>query len=52
MSAPDDHIAPPTPDSDAMLVQRTLAGEQRAFDVLVLRYQRRVERLILSLIHI
>ena len=46
MSAPDDHIAPPTPDSDAMLVQRTLAGEQRAFDVLVLRYQRRVERLI------
>jgi RNA polymerase sigma-70 factor (ECF subfamily) len=46
MSEPDDHTAPPTPDSDAMLVQRTLAGEQRAFDLLVLRYQRRVERLI------
>ena len=29
-----------------MLVQRTLAGEQRAFDVLVIRYQRRVQRLI------
>lgn len=37
---------PSTPESDAMLVQRTLAGEQRAFDVLVIRYQRRVERLI------
>ena len=41
-----DHTAPPTPDSDAMLVQRTLAGEQRAFDLLVICYQRRVERLI------
>jgi len=41
-----EHNAPPTPDSDAMLVQRTLAGEQRAFDLLVIRYQRRVERLI------
>jgi RNA polymerase sigma-70 factor, ECF subfamily len=29
-----------------MLVQRTLAGEQRAFDLLVIKYQRRVERLI------
>ena len=29
-----------------MLVQRTLAGEQRAFELLVIKYQRRVERLI------
>ena len=29
-----------------MLVQRTLAGEQRAFEMLVVKYQRRVERLI------
>lgn len=29
-----------------MLVQRTLAGEQRAYELLVLKYQRRVERLI------
>lgn len=29
-----------------MLVQRTLAGEMRAFELLVLKYQRRVERLI------
>lgn len=42
----EDHTAPPPPDSDAMLVQRTLAGEQRAFDLLVIKYQRRVERLI------
>ncbi|MDO9202622.1 MAG: RNA polymerase sigma factor RpoE, partial [Hydrogenophaga sp.] len=34
------------PDSDVMLVQRTLAGESRAFDMLVIKYQRRVERLI------
>ena len=29
-----------------MLVQRTLAGEKRAFELLVIKYQRRVERLI------
>lgn len=46
MNPPDDHTAPPPPDSDAMLVQRTLAGEQRAFELLVIKYQRRVERLI------
>lgn len=32
--------------SDWLLVQRTLAGEMRAFELLVLKYQRRVERLI------
>jgi RNA polymerase sigma-70 factor, ECF subfamily len=46
MTTSEDHTAPPSPDSDAMLVQRTLAGEQRAFDLLVIKYQRRVERLI------
>lgn len=46
MTTSEDHTAPPAPDSDAMLVQRTLAGEQRAFDLLVIKYQRRVERLI------
>ena len=43
---PEDHTAPQPPDSDVMLVQRTLAGEQRAFEMLVVKYQRRVERLI------
>ncbi|MBX3609103.1 MAG: RNA polymerase sigma factor RpoE [Hydrogenophaga sp.] len=46
----EDHTAPPPPDSDAMLVQRTLAGEQRAFDLLVIKYQRRVERLIARMV--
>lgn len=46
MTSSDDHSAPPPPDSDAMLVQRTLAGEMRAYELLVIKYQRRVERLI------
>ncbi len=37
---------PRPPDPDVILVQRTLAGDQRAFEVLVVKYQRRVERLI------
>ena len=38
--------APPPPDADFALVQRTLAGDQRAYELLVIKYQRRVERLI------
>jgi len=38
---------PPTPaDSDALLVERTLKGDQRAFELLVIKYQRRIQRLI------
>lgn len=37
---------PSTPDSDLMLVERTVAGDNRAFDLLVIKYQRRIERLI------
>ena len=33
-------------DSDAMLVERTLAGDQKAFELLVIKYQRRIQRLI------
>ena len=33
-------------DTDALLVQRTLDGDQRAFGLLVSRYQRRIQRLI------
>lgn len=42
------HTPPPTAaaEADALLVQRTLAGDQRAFELLVIKYQRRVERLI------
>jgi RNA polymerase sigma-70 factor (ECF subfamily) len=46
MNQSEEHTAPPPPNSDVMLVQRTLAGEQKAFEMLVVKYQRRVERLI------
>jgi RNA polymerase sigma-70 factor (ECF subfamily) len=32
--------------TDMMLVERTVAGDQRAFGLLVVKYQRRIERLI------
>jgi RNA polymerase sigma-70 factor (ECF subfamily) len=39
--------ATPAPaPTDLMLVERTVAGDQRAFDLLVVKYQRRIERLI------
>jgi RNA polymerase sigma-70 factor (ECF subfamily) len=40
-------VMPPAPqDSDLLLVQRTVAGDQRAYGLLVLKYQRRIQRLI------
>ena len=45
MTPPDD-LARPPPNSDSLLVQRCLDGDKRAFDLLVIKYQRRVERLI------
>ena len=45
---------PPGPaaaaDSDLLLVQRTVAGDQRAFELLVIKYQRRIERLIARMV--
>ena len=46
--------APPPPlqsppgaaDSDVMLVERTVAGDQGAYELLVIKYQRRIQRLI------
>jgi RNA polymerase sigma-70 factor (ECF subfamily) len=40
--------APPasSADTDLMLVERTVAGDQKAYELLVLKYQRRIERLI------
>src|SRR5450830_723040 len=43
--ASSDSVSPPT-DSDSLLVERAVAGDQRAFELLVIKYQRRVERLI------
>ncbi len=35
-----------TGDSDAMLVERAVSGDQKAFELLVIKYQRRIQRLI------
>ena len=37
-------------DSDWLLVQRTLAGDDGAFELLVIKYQRRVQRLVARLV--
>jgi len=37
---------PPEPDSDRALVARTVAGDSHAFELLVVKYQRRIQRLI------
>ncbi len=37
---------PPSELTDLQLVERTVAGDQRAFELLVLKYQRRIQRLI------
>ena len=45
MSTPS--AAPPqASDSDAQLVERAAAGDHRAYELLVIKYQRRIERLI------
>ena len=45
-----DDVTPPevvkAVDSDALLVERTVAGDQKAFELLVIKYQRRIQRLI------
>ena len=47
MSTDESPQAPASPsDSDAMLVERTVAGDQKAFELLVIKYQRRIQRLI------
>jgi RNA polymerase sigma-70 factor (ECF subfamily) len=38
--------APSPQDTDQMLVARTVAGDQKAYELLVIKYQRRIERLI------
>ena len=39
-------LSPSSSDTDLMLVERTVAGDQKAFELLVIKYQRRIERLI------
>lgn len=50
-SIPQDMTTPPPApqepaDSDLRLVERTVAGDQRAYELLVIKYQRRIERLV------
>jgi RNA polymerase sigma-70 factor (ECF subfamily) len=37
-------------DSDVLLVERTLAGDDHAFELLVIKYQRRIQRLIARMV--
>lgn len=48
MNTPEAPSLPPqaADNSDALLVARAVAGDQGAFELLVIKYQRRVERLI------
>ncbi len=39
-------VPPSSSDTDLLLVERTVAGDQKAFELLVIKYQRRIERLI------
>jgi RNA polymerase sigma-70 factor (ECF subfamily) len=44
--SPAPAAAGPSQDTDSALVQRTVAGDSRAYELLVVKYQRRIERLI------
>ena len=44
-TVPEPNIPRPA-DSEAVLVQRAAAGDHRAYELLVIKYQRRIERLI------
>ena len=43
--APQPSVEKP-PDTDTLLVERAVAGDQKAFELLVIKYQRRIQRLI------
>lgn len=45
-STPAPDAPAPSRDTDSALVQRTVAGDPRAYELLVIKYQRRIERLI------
>ncbi|GIX23117.1 MULTISPECIES: RNA polymerase sigma factor RpoE [Caldimonas] len=39
-----------TADADAVLIERVKRGDQKAFDLLVIKYQRKIERLIARMV--
>jgi RNA polymerase sigma-70 factor (ECF subfamily) len=46
MNPDQPHTPVSSGDSDALLVERTVAGDQKAFELLVIKYERRIQRLI------
>ena len=44
------HLPAAVVDVDAALVERVQRGDQRAFEMLVVKYQRRIERLIARMV--
>lgn len=52
LSPTDEPVDLPSPsvDVDAALVERVQRGDQRAFEMLVVKYQRRIERLIARMV--
>lgn len=46
MTKPPAAPAPSPADTDQILVERSVAGDHKAYELLVLKYQRRIERLI------
>ncbi len=46
MNDPTAPIPEAVDHTDVLLVERTLAGDQHAFELLVIKYQRRIQRLI------
>ena len=43
-------ILPASSETDRLLVERTLAGDTRAYELLVIKYRRRIERLIARMV--
>lgn len=50
MTLPSSSALPDAPDGDALLVQRSQAGDTRAFELLVIKYQRRIQRLVARMV--
>lgn len=50
MTQPPTTLSPAPADSDLLLVQHAVEGNQRAFELLVLKYQRRVARLVARMV--
>ncbi len=50
MTLPSSSAPSDVPDADALLVQRSQAGDARAFELLVVKYHRRIQRLVARMV--